>query len=290
MQQEKKTEDDKVDKVEADVLLYITSLDLETTGLSFKTDRFVQLGACIHLVNVTQRKWQLLASNQWLCRSDVPMHEKSIEVTHITQEEVNNAPYSADEVLTLFRMMVDTHCISEDIPRILLTYNGATFDVPFIICESARKAEGAENTYFRALRFTSLVDALPICRAVLDQTTMSRTKSGRCSFKLGEVYHSLLQKNIVNAHGGLADAFAVAEIVEAKMELFEPSLLSAARGEIGNGIFNIHVIVKKIMDSIPKAGSRMTIMDVLKEREKEREKEKQQKKQKIELSELPELS
>jgi DNA polymerase III alpha subunit (gram-positive type) len=232
--------------------VYAVSADLETTDLSTQNGRFVQLGSCVYLIHIPTGEFKHLDNFELCCRSEVKMHPKSVEITGMTQEFIDSQPLSAKDVLNRFVSFLDKVCINQ-IPRVLFTYNGHGFDIPFLVFESHRSKLGAE-TYFRSLKLTSSLDVLIAGRDLFDTTYLHRNANGQCSYKLGSVYNSLLKKPLLNAHGGLADSTAVVEVIQATYKSFQPYISAATIGDYGNlnGIQNTMTLVRSLMTQMPK--------------------------------------
>ena len=272
-------------------ILFLPSLDLETTGLSIWKDRFVQLGCCLWLVNLDTKDFEHVADFELNCRSPIPMHPKSIEITGITQEFVDKQFLSAKDVLIRFREFLDIHCVlcstchlllkscqcicsncniknckcdkrhEMSFPRVAIHYNGHGFDLPLIICESERCGLGGEN-YFRSLKLTSSIDLLKTAKEVLDTTKLHRNADGKCSFRLGKVYEALLSKPLLNAHGGLADSHAVIEILKVEFTQFKMHMTAAISGEYDNckeSVINVMSLVRKIVAAMPKDSTKRDV-------------------------------
>lgn len=234
---------------------YIVSLDLETTGLSVFKDRLIQLGAAVWLVHIENGTFEHVGDFEVNCRSIVRMHPKAIKITGITQEFVDQQSLSAKELLVEFGNFLDKMC-KNDIPRVEMTYNGSRFDSPLMIYEAHRSKLGAEN-YFRSLKFTSSIDMLLVCRSVLDTTNLKHNATGLCSYKLGDIYQALLQKPLLNAHGGLADSRAVVDILKFAYIQFKNHVCAAVTGDYQklSGVFNTMQLVRDSMEVFPKESS-----------------------------------
>jgi hypothetical protein len=140
-------------------------------------------------------------------------------------------------------------------------YNGHSFDLPFMICEAERSGLGGEN-YFRSLKFTSSIDLFTASKEALDTTRLHRKANGKCSFKLGKVYEALLQKPLLNAHGGLADSHAVIEILKIAFKQFKLHIVAAVSGDYDNckeSVINVMSLVRKIIASMPKDSTKKDV-------------------------------
>jgi len=256
--------------------MYFLSFDFETTGLDTWKDRIVQMGLHISKATTTSIdanllqsillfpnpvittiseytsciQFETIANFEQNCRSIVPMQKKSIEVTGITQEFVDSQRYSASDLLRNVYQFVNQTCV-EDIPRILLGWNVLAFDLPFLCYEACRLTEGAE-AYFKKWKITAFYDALLAARALLPGSLLLRSVSGESSYKLGNVYQSLIGRDLAGAHGGLADACAVIEVLHAGQTSFWPSFIALPSCErTSPGVSNV-------MDTVHKCIQRYT--------------------------------
>lgn len=206
----------------------VISFDLETTGLSTKEDRIVELGATIYTLN--DGTLSHVADFVQRCQSPVKMTAASIRITGITQESVDSQLLTAKDVLQLFRTFVNKHCKNK---RILTGWNILGFDLPVTCLEASRLPEGARN-YF--MDFGAVVfDAMLAARIVLPTTRMLRNKAGQASYVLGDVHRVVTKQVLLGAHGALADSKAVVDILKEEMTLFMPFLLGTAPnpGQVG---------------------------------------------------------
>lgn len=199
---------------EIEMKFYLLSFDCETTGLSVLKDQIVEFGALIQLWDSESFETSILPSFAQYAKPTtvLTMAKRAEEITGITTRSLEDKP-PIKEVLMAFLAHVEQVCADLEIPRILLSYNGFSFDMPMVVAEIERYG-GSSVSYFRQLRLRSTIDVLPFGRSCLDITTLKRKANGSCSYKLGDVYYSVCKHTLLNAHGALADSQAVLDILQ----------------------------------------------------------------------------
>ena len=111
-------------------------LDIETTGLSFKTEKITELGA------VKIKNGEIIDQFESFVNPEKPIPEKIVNITHITDEMVKDAP-TIEEILPKFlEFMGDT---------VLVAHN-ASFDIGFIRYNAEQMGLTFENSYIDTLR------------------------------------------------------------------------------------------------------------------------------------------
>lgn len=259
---------------------YVVSFDLETTGLSVTTDCICEFGFSIHLFD-----FECSPTGQFLnlevhnlpafhsyCRPSKKMHPGAARVTGLTDEFLSKQKAIKDVFIAL-----ETHmnAVMEDrkIPRILLSYNGKRFDFPILVNEASRCMVDVMQ-FIRTLRVTAFIDMLPFNRTRLDPAMLVRNHRGACSFKLGDVYQSLLKKKLDGAHGAMADSVAVVDIVKTsqcrekffhllvrledpnRIDTDEPSKQDDNVKSSGQCVFNLMAETREIMQAIKKGAAK----------------------------------
>ena len=111
-------------------------LDIETTGLSFRTEKITELGAVIY------KNGEVLREFECFVNPEKPIPEEVVEVTHITDEMVKDAE-TIENVLPKFLEFIGD--------RIIVAHN-ADFDVGFIKYNAEKIGIKLENTYIDTLR------------------------------------------------------------------------------------------------------------------------------------------
>ncbi len=111
-------------------------LDIETTGLSFRTEKITELGAVIYKNGEVIREFECFVNPE----KTIP--EEVVNVTHITDEMVKDAK-TIEEILPEFLEFIGD--------RIIVAHN-ADFDVGFIKYNAEKIGMKLENTYIDTLR------------------------------------------------------------------------------------------------------------------------------------------
>jgi DNA polymerase III epsilon subunit-like protein len=95
----------------------LISLDLETTGIHWMTDRIIQIGVCKLYPNGDYKEWKTYIN------PGIPIPKEAMESHHITDEQVKDAPTFLEMHLKLAKAMENCD---------LCGYNLATFDVKLL--------------------------------------------------------------------------------------------------------------------------------------------------------------
>ena len=111
-------------------------LDIETTGLSFRTEKITELGAVIY------KNGEIIKEFECFVNPEKPIPQEVVEVTHITDEMVKDAE-SIETILPKFLEFIGD--------RIIVAHN-ADFDVGFIKYNAEKLGIKLENTYIDTLR------------------------------------------------------------------------------------------------------------------------------------------
>lgn len=111
-------------------------LDIETTGLSFRTEKITELGAVIY------KNGEVIKEFECFVNPEKPIPEEVVEVTHITDEMVKDAE-TIETILPKFLEFIGD--------RIIVAHN-ADFDVGFIKYNAEKLGLKLENTYIDTLR------------------------------------------------------------------------------------------------------------------------------------------
>lgn len=186
---------------------YIISFDLETTGLSVMDDEIVEIGLVVRNVSEPTTAIEPFRS---LVFTDRKVCEEAAAVTGITNETIKDAkrfPFVFDSMVQYLDAT-----IPEGSERILTGYNIVKYDLPLMFSVMCKYGKDPQFM-LKQLKMSYVVDMLPYVREHVDTTKMKRGASGKCSFRLGDVYESLLDKKLDGAHGAVADALAVVELV-----------------------------------------------------------------------------
>lgn len=243
---------------------YIISFDLETTGRSVKADTICELGFAIHIFDfgcepgsnlVKSLHTERLEPFHAYCKPSTPMHPEARQVHGLTDDFLCDKP-TPETSFDLLQIHLDRVLVEADVPRILLAYNGKSFDLPLVVHEADRHRSDVSH-YFRQWKISSFVDVLLFNRLFLDEEKLLRKTNGRCSYRLGDVYKALFSKPLDGAHGAIADSEAVVEIVKSehcRQEFFDilanadPSSAGGAEGR-KKCCFNLMAEVRDILRS-----------------------------------------
>ena len=143
-------------------------LDIETTGLSFQTEKITELGA------VKIKNGEIIEEFESFVNPEKPIPEKIVEITHITDEMVKDAG-TIEEVLPKFL---------EFLGDAVLVAHNANFDIGFIRHFAEKLGYKLDNTY---------IDTLSLSKQVFPD--FKKYKLGLIAEKLGikvEVAHRAL--------------------------------------------------------------------------------------------------
>lgn len=187
--------------------------DTETTGL---VDAYVVQFAlvCYDLLG------NLLLEVNQLCKPRGKITAGATGVHHITDAHVQDAP-SLSSVLKDTAEQLEVVC-APGAQRVLVTYNGDSFDIPAIVRHlSWENAAEGPTGIFRQLRFHSSVDLL-VCLPQLNLTlTPTFTRTGRVNtdptkVKLTVLYEQVLRQTLdkeLTAHDARGDCLILKAIV-----------------------------------------------------------------------------
>lgn len=161
-------------------------LDIETTGLSFRTEKITELGA------VKYRNGEIVEEFECFVNPEKPIPEEVIEVTHITDDMVKDAG-TIEEILPKFLEFIGD--------GIIVAHN-ADFDVGFIKYNAEKLGYKLENTYIDTLRLAK--DLFP---------DFKRFKLGIIADKLG------IQVDV--AHRALDDVYTLVKVFKVMLDMLK---------------------------------------------------------------------
>lgn len=214
--------------------------DLETTGLSNIEDRITEIGA------VRIRGGEVVDEFDIFVNPERPIPAKIIQLTGITDEMVEDAPYEK-EALEQFYQYIGNH------KALLIAHNGS-FDMGFL--REAAKRSGLPFEF-------TLLDTLPLARFLLPEISRHKLnllakhlnvgefnhhRANDDSRVLAKIYHKLAQKmedeygvhQIEDINGGLIRGGDGAEAVK-KMETYHMILL--VKNQVG--LKNLYQLISK---------------------------------------------
>ena len=148
-------------------------LDLETTGISFRTEKITEIGI------MKVKNGEVIDEFSTFVNPEKPIPQKVIDVTHITDDMVKDAP-TIDEILPK---------ALEFIGDSVIVAHNADFDVGFLKHNCFQLGLKLENTYVDTLRLAK--DLFPDYK----------------KYKLGIIAENLGIKVVDLAFGGLADYY-----------------------------------------------------------------------------------
>lgn len=161
-------------------------LDIETTGLSFRTEKITELGAVIY------KNGEVIDEFECFVNPEKPIPEEVVEVTHITDDMVKDAE-TIETILPKFLDFIGD--------RIIVAHN-ADFDVGFIKYNAEKLGIKLENTYIDTLRLAK--DLFPDYK----------------KYKLGIIADNLGIKVDV-AHRALDDVITLVKVFKVMLEMLK---------------------------------------------------------------------
>ena len=175
-------ENNKTETLERPIVFF----DLETTGLSVTDDRIIQI-ACIKI----GADGVEIARKSTLVKTDKMISKEASEVHGIFNKDLEGSPTFKQISKGIFDFFEGCD---------IGTYNGNSFDVPFIVEEFKRAGLDFDTSG----------------RNYLDGLAIEKELTPR---NLSAVYEKYTHKNLENAHDALADVEATIEIVNAQRNL-----------------------------------------------------------------------
>lgn len=160
-------------------------LDIETTGLSFRTEKITEIGA------VRVKNNEIVDTFECFVNPEIPIPQKIVEITHITDDMVKDAE-TIDKVMPKFL---------EFIGDLKLVAHNADFDVGFLKYNAEELGLKMDNEY---------IDSLKLARQLYPE--FKKHKLGIIADKLGI--------KVENAHRALDD---VKTLVQVFLKMLEKS-------------------------------------------------------------------
>ena len=186
---------------------YRVYFDLEATGLSKYYDRIVQIGAV-----VSDDKGKVISVfDEWV-KPDRKMSAGASKATGIVEADYISAKPTKAVILSFFEWIKNT-CDTPNAEVTFVAYNGFMYDFPLLLSTCHRWGI-PYFLQFKACRVTKFIDPLKWGRKYLDTTILQRNSNGGCSYKQGDVYRCLFQRELINAHRALDDAQGLRLICE----------------------------------------------------------------------------
>ena len=152
-------------------------LDIETTGLSFRTEKITEIGA------VKVKAGEIVDTFECFVNPQIPIPQKIVEITHITDEMVKDAE-TIEKVMPKFL---------EFIGDLKLVAHNADFDVGFLKYNAESLGLKMDNEY---------IDSLKLSRQLYPE--FKKHKLGMIADKLGIT--------VENAHRALDDVKTLVQV------------------------------------------------------------------------------
>ncbi len=152
-------------------------LDIETTGLSFRTEKITEIGA------VKVKNGEIIDTFECFVNPEIPIPQRIVEITHITDEMVRNAE-TIDTVMPKFL---------DFIGNLKLVAHNADFDVGFLKYNAENLGLKMDNEY---------IDSLKLSRQLYPE--FKKHKLGIIAEKLGI--------KVENAHRALDDVKTLVQV------------------------------------------------------------------------------
>ena len=160
-------------------------LDIETTGLSFRTEKITEIGA------VRVKDGEVVDTFECFVNPEVPIPQKIVEITHITDDMVKDAE-TIDFVMPKFL---------EFIGNLKLVAHNADFDVGFLKYNAENLGLKMNNEY---------IDSLALSRQLFPE--FKKHKLGILAEKFGI--------NVENAHRALDDVKTLVQVYKKLLEKY----------------------------------------------------------------------
>ena len=159
-------------------------LDIETTGLSFRTEKITEIGA------VRVKDGEIVDTFECFVNPEIPIPQKIVEITHITDDMVKDAE-TIDKVMPKFL---------EFIGDLKLVAHNADFDVGFLKYNAEELGLTMDNEY---------IDSLALSRQLFPD--FKKHKLGIIAEKLGI--------KVENAHRALDDVKTLVKVFLKMLEI-----------------------------------------------------------------------
>jgi DNA polymerase-3 subunit epsilon len=170
-------------KLEKDLVCF----DIESTGLSVKNDRIVQLA----IIKIFADGRENLVKTR-LINPGIPIPKEASDVHHITDEMVKDEPYFDRVAKSLFDLIGDSD---------FCTFNGNRFDIPMLMEEFARAGFELDMTN----------------RNCIDVKRIFHRMERR---DLKAAYQFYCKKPLEGAHDALNDVKATVEVLESMLDYY----------------------------------------------------------------------
>jgi DNA polymerase III alpha subunit (gram-positive type) len=195
----------------------VLSFDLETTGLSKRWARIIQIGCCGVVWSNKQKKFEHhpnMVFETFVC-SIKKVPKKVTELTHITSENLVGAP-SFQQATEAWAKQVELWLKKTSTETVVLIgHNIIPFDVPMLVTSLYRANIDPFFFFHNRLKVTKAMDTLKLAKQIDIKSSwhLPKTPTGRISYQLGGLHKSLCGRDLLNAHSALADAQGVVDVL-----------------------------------------------------------------------------
>lgn len=183
-------------------------LDIETTGLSFRTEKITEIGA------VKVKNGEIIDTFECFVNPEIPIPPRIVELTGITDDMVENAE-NIEKVMPKFL---------EFIGNLKLVAHNADFDVGFLKFNAEKLGLSMNNEY---------IDTLALSRQMFPE--FKKHKLGMIAEKLGIT--------VENAHRALDDVITLVKVFKKMIEKSEQSGKNQNTKDLYKTLPSYHAII-----------------------------------------------
>lgn len=178
-------------------------IDFECTGLDKMHCHIIQIAGTFC------RDKQKIGEFCTLVHTDKQIQQKASEITGIKNEHLKGKPKINVALNQFFTKLKKLRKKDEKVS--LWAYNGMNYDFPILFSEMHRWDMNLHRT-FSECGIVEFIDPLLWGKKNLDTAKLIRNKKGNASFKMGNIYLSLLKKELKGAHDAQVDTDGLFEI------------------------------------------------------------------------------
>ena len=177
-------------------------IDFEATDKIPLKSRITQIGIVLERPDgVTHTFETLVKADQKICKM-------AQQITGITNEMLKDAPECKDALISMFEFISKYR---NGHPVVLIAHNGHGYDYKLLLAEMWRRQIRLYPTLKKCgiIRF---FDSLTWARIHVKHHRLVKREDGKASFRLGDIYKSMFDKEFDNAHDAVADCRALMDI------------------------------------------------------------------------------